>query len=81
MDTLCDKEPAKEAGIRQFSGTSNGPSHQRTTSHKGHRLHGTTCILLVLFNLPPKDSLSIKDKVSAPKVYLILPDNHEPTCG
>ncbi len=35
-------------------------------------LHGTICILLVLFNLPPKDSLSIKDKVSAPKVSFIL---------
>ncbi len=34
-------------------------------------LHGTICILLVLFNLPPKDSLSIKDKVSAPKVSFI----------
>ncbi len=33
-------------------------------------LHGTISILLVLFNLPPKDSLSIKDKVFAPKVSL-----------
>ncbi len=34
-------------------------------------LHGTICILLVLVNLPPKDSLSIKDEVSAPKVPFI----------
>ncbi len=34
-------------------------------------LHGTICILLVLFKLPPKDSLFIKDSVSAPKVSFI----------
>ncbi len=34
-------------------------------------LHGTICILLVLFNLPPKDSLRIKDSVSARKVSFI----------
>ncbi len=35
-------------------------------------LHGTICILLVLFNLHQlKDSLSIKDKVSALKVSFI----------
>ncbi len=38
---------------------------------RGQPLHGTICILLVLFNLPPKDTLSIKDKVSAPKVFFI----------
>ncbi len=52
-------------------------------------LHGTVCILLVLFNLPPKDSPSIKDKVSAPKVSFIrrlycisiLHFSYSVTCG
>ncbi len=40
------------------------PTYQRTTSHKGHSPWHT-----FNFNLPPKDSLSIKVKVSAPNLF------------